>query len=93
MPGELTFAINKPRLAGGLVVSDDEAGNAMAAAFNHLKVVLEPGGSVALAAALTGKLDCRGKTVVAVLSGGNADPAVFCRAIGGCQDLDPGTGP
>ena len=82
MPGELTFSLNQPRLAGGLAVSDSDALGAMAAAFSHLKVVLEPGGSVALAAVLAGKLDCRGKTVVAVLSGGNADPAVFCRAIG-----------
>ena len=80
-PGELTFAISRNRLARGLVVSDDEAGQAMATAFNQLKLVVEPGGAVALAAILTGKLNCKDKTMVAVLSGGNVDPALFCRIL------------
>ncbi len=77
-PGELTFAITSRRLSGGLVVSDAEAGRAVAEAFSHLKLVVEPGGAVALASVLTGKLDCTGKTVVVVLSGGNVDPALYC---------------
>lgn len=80
-PGELTFAINRETLAEGLMVSDDEALVAVAVAFRHLKIVLEPGGAVALAAALSGKLDCRDKTVIVVLSGGNVAPEIFSRAI------------
>ena len=80
-PGELTFAINRRLLAGGLVVSDDEAALAMAAAFRHLKLVLEPGGAVALAAALAGTFDCRGKTVAVIASGGNVDPDTFADAL------------
>lgn len=81
MPGEMTFAVNQPRLAGGLVVSDAEVLAAIAFAFTHLKLVVEPGGAVALAALLAGKLDVRGKLVGAVLSGGNVDAAVFARAL------------
>jgi len=76
-PGKLTFDINR-RLAGaGLVVSDDEVREAMRFAFNYLKLVLEPGGSVALAAVLSGKLDTQGKNTVVVLSGGNVDTGMF----------------
>ena len=81
MPGELTFAINRRLLAGGLAVSEAEVLDAMAFAFRHLKLVVEPGGAVALAALLAGKFDARGKVVGAVLSGGNVDPAVFARAL------------
>ncbi len=80
-PGRLTFAINRNRLAGGFAVSDDDVAVAMAAAFTHLKLVLEPGGAVALAAALTGRLDCRGKTVAEVCSGGNVDAETFVAAL------------
>ncbi len=75
-PGELTFAITCKRLAGGLVVSDAEAGHAMAAAFSHLKLVAEPGGAVALAAVLEGRLEGRGPVVV-VVSGGNVDADLY----------------
>ena len=51
-PGDITFSINRQLLTGGLSVSDDMARAAMAAAFRHLKLVLEPGGAVALAAVL-----------------------------------------
>ncbi len=81
MPGELTFAINRKLLAGGLVVSDDEVARAMRLAFVHLKLVLEPGGAVALAAVAAEKLDCRGKTVVVVASGGNVDADTFAAAL------------
>ena len=74
-PGEITFPILR-RLAGpGLVVTDDEALQAMVLAFQHLRIVLEPGGAVALAAALF--REELGNTVIAVASGGNVDPAVF----------------
>lgn len=79
-PGKLTFPILK-RLAGpGLVVSDDEALWAMAQAFLRLKLVAEPGGAVALAAALRPD-DSLPDTVIAVISGGNVDPALFARAL------------
>lgn len=81
MPGALTFAINRRLLAGGLAVSDAETGGAMAAAFRHLKLVVEPGGAVALAAALTGRFDCRDRTVAVVCSGGNVDAETFARVI------------
>jgi threonine dehydratase len=81
MPGELTFAVNQPRLAGGLAVSDAEVFAAIAFAFSHLKLVVEPGGAVCLAALLAGKFDARGKVVGIVVSGGNVDAAVFGRAL------------
>jgi threonine dehydratase len=80
-PGRLTFPINKALLAGALAVSDSEAANAVAFAARELKVTAEPGGAVALAAALAGKLDLRGKTVAIVLSGGNIDPAFHAAII------------
>jgi threonine dehydratase len=82
-PGELTFAINRRLLRGGVAVSDDEARSAMAFAFRQLKLVIEPGGAVALAAVLSGKLALEGRTVAVVLSGGNVDPALFADAITG----------
>jgi len=80
-PGELTFAINGRLLAGGFAVSDREVQAAMAYAFRTLKLVVEPGGAVALAAVLAGKIDLRGRTAAVVCSGGNVDPATFCAAI------------
>jgi len=81
IPGELTFAVNQARIASGLVVSDDEVLSAMALAFETLKLVIEPGGAVALAAALAGKIETKGRTVAVVASGGNVDPAIFERAL------------
>ena len=83
IPGELTFAINRARLAAGLAVSDDEVMAAIAFAFSQLKLVVEPGGAVCLAALLAGRFDAGGRVVGAVLSGGNVDPAVFARALAG----------
>jgi threonine dehydratase len=80
-PGALTFAINQPRLAGALRVSDEEVIYALAFAFRWLKLVIEPGGAVALAAALAGKTPLKDQTVVVIASGGNVDPAVFARAL------------
>jgi threonine dehydratase len=77
----MTFAINQPRLAGAFSVTDEEALQAVGFAFRHLKLVVEPGGAVALAALLFGKLALEGRTAVVVCSGGNVDPAVFARAI------------
>jgi threonine dehydratase len=71
-PGELTFGINRRLLSGGFAVSDDEVRAAMRFAFEHLKLVVEPGGAVALAALLAGRLEVLGLVVGVVLSGGNA---------------------
>lgn len=78
-PGELTFPILS-RLAGpGMVVTDDQALRAMALAFTHLRIVLEPGGAAALAAALfTPDLP---DTVIAIATGGNVDPALFASVL------------
>ena len=80
-PGALTFAINQPRLKGGVVVTEAEVFRAMRFAFEALKLVVEPGGSVALAAVLAGRIPAKGRTIGLVLSGGNADPALFARAL------------
>lgn len=78
-PGKLTFPILQ-RLAGpGITVTDDEALHAMALAFTHLRIVLEPGGAVGLAAALFG--EDLPDTVIAVASGGNVAPAIFASAL------------
>jgi threonine dehydratase len=73
--------VAKRILVGGLAVSDEEAKAAVRYAFEELKLVLEPGGAVSLAAILAGKLPLEGKTVAAVLSGGNIDPALFAEII------------
>ena len=85
-PGALTFSINRRLLAGGFALGDAKTARAMKAAFQYLKLVVEPGGAVALAAALTGAYDCRGKTVSVVCSGGNVDPGVFAAALGADED-------
>ncbi len=82
-PGEITFAVALENLAGGLVVTDDEVRDAMRFAFHELKLVVEPGGAVALAAVLAGKLPTKGRTIAVVLSGGNVDPAEIARIIAG----------
>jgi threonine dehydratase len=80
-PGRLTFEINRELLAGILTVSDAEVETAMARAFRDLKLVVEPGGAVALAAALAGRLPLAGRTTAIVLSGGNVDAATFIAAL------------
>ena len=81
MPGKLTFAINRSLVGGGVVASDEEVAAAVAFAFAELKLVVEPGGAVALAALMTRKIDITGKVAVAVLSGGNVDPELFSRLV------------
>jgi len=76
-PGDMTFAINQKLTGPGLAVSDDEVRDAMRFAFRHLKLVIEPGGAVALAAVLSGKLETSGLTTVVVISGGNVDIDLF----------------
>ena len=80
-PGVITFAINQRLLAGALTVSDEEVREAMRFAFEHLKLVVEPGGAVALAAVLSGKLDVTGTTLGIIISGGNVDAELFAGTI------------
>lgn len=77
VPGELTFAINYQLGTRGVIASDDEVAAAMGFAFRELKLVVEPGGAIALAALLSGHIKGQGKTVVIVLSGGNVDAELF----------------
>ncbi|MCH7864597.1 MAG: threonine/serine dehydratase [Proteobacteria bacterium] len=81
MPGALTFSINEQLLTGGFSVSDADTAGAMKAAFGFFKLVVEPGGAVALAAVLSGGYDVRGKIVAVICSGGNVDPGVFATAL------------
>lgn len=80
-PGELTFPLLWAHCGPGLVVTDDEALRAMALAFRHLRIVLEPGGAVALAAALFRGDALAGEAVIVVASGGNVDGEMFARAL------------
>ncbi len=79
-PGELTFPINR-RVDRVETVSDAEVAEAVRYAFHTLKLVVEPGGAVSLAAALTGKVETRNRTTAVILSGGNVDPSLFAAII------------
>ena len=81
MPGEITFAVNNALGVRGVVVSDAEVGAAVKFAFTELKLVVEPGGAIALAALLAGRIEAGGKTVAIVLSGGNVDADLFAKLI------------
>jgi threonine dehydratase len=80
-PGRITFTITQPLVGQGVSASDAEVAAAMAFAFHELKLVVEPGGAVGLAALLAGKVDARDRVAVAVLSGGNVDPELFHRLV------------
>jgi threonine dehydratase len=80
-PGRITFEINRKLVGQGVIASDAEVGRAVAFAFRELKLVVEPGGAIGLAALLAGRLDVAGKVVVAVLSGGNVDAELFARLV------------
>ncbi len=80
-PGVLTFALMRELLAGGVTVSDAQVQAAMAWAYRHLKLVIEPGGAVALAALLAGQVPTHGRTIAIVISGGNVDRATFVEAL------------
>ncbi len=80
-PGALTFPIMARLCGPGIVVSEIEAMRAMAQAFQRLKLVAEPGGAVALAAALFHGNEIAGEAVIAIISGGNVDAAIFCDAL------------
>ena len=82
-PGELTFPITSKLIGQGISATDAEVGRAVRYAFEELKLVVEPGGAIGLAALLAGKVDIKGKVVVGVLSGGNVDTELFARLIAG----------
>jgi threonine dehydratase len=83
-PGRIPFSVALEHLAGGFAVSDEEVRAAMRFAVQHLKLVVEPGGAVALAAALRGLPDgMHGTTVAITLSGGNVDPALLAEVLAG----------
>jgi len=77
MPGEVPFDILRKLGVKGLTVTDAEVRAAMRFAFRNLKMLVEPGGAVSLAAVLSGKIETAGKTTAIVLSGGNVDIDVF----------------
>jgi len=79
--GEITFPLMQKYCGSGLVVTEEEALRAMAHAFTRLKIVIEPGGAVALAAALFHGEKLNGDTVIVVASGGNVDAEMFTRAL------------
>ena len=76
-PGDITFAINKQNLSGGLTVSDDEVKQTIVELAENLKIVVEPGGAVAAAALLNNKIDVKDQTIVVMISGGNIDSEFF----------------
>ena len=80
-PGDITFPIMHRLCAPGLIVDENEALGAMAQAFLRLKLVAEPGGAVALAAALYRRDEIEGTDVIVTVSGGNVDPEIFARSL------------
>ncbi|MCR6643094.1 MAG: threonine/serine dehydratase [Terricaulis sp.] len=79
--GDITYEIARTRFAGALSIPEIEVKRAMAFAFRNLKLVLEPSGAIALAAALTGAVEIKGKTVAVIASGGNVDQPTFIDAL------------
>jgi threonine dehydratase len=80
-PGDITFPIMRRLVGPGLVITENEALQAMAHAWNRLKVVAEPGGAAALAAALFRRDEIEGEDVIVTISGGNVDAPIFIRAL------------
>ena len=80
-PGEITWPILTRLCGSGIVITDAEAQHAMALAFQRLKIVIEPGGAAALAAALFHPDRIEGDTVIAIATGGNVDAAVFAESL------------
>jgi len=83
MPGELTFPITRELIGQGLTASDEEVARAVRFAFEELKLVVEPGGAIGLAALLAGRTAVQGRLVVGILSGGNMDAELFARLVRG----------
>jgi len=83
LPGEITFDLNRKHLTGGVAISEHDVAEAMVEAFRTFKIVVEPGGAVALAAVLKGHVEVTGQTVVVICSGGNVDPDLFSEILAG----------
>lgn len=83
MPGRITFEITRPMVGHAASATDAEVARAVAFAFRELKLVVEPGGAVALAALLEGRLGAPGDVVAVVLSGGNVDRETFIACLEG----------
>lgn len=77
IPGEMTFAINRDMLAGGVTATDADVRDAMRFAYAHFRIVTEPGAMVGLAAVLNGQVPIAGRTVATIITGGNIDAARF----------------
>ncbi|MEM6596087.1 MAG: pyridoxal-phosphate dependent enzyme, partial [Pseudomonadota bacterium] len=86
-PGDITFPIMQRLCGAGIVVAEEDCLRAMAHAFARLKLVLEPGGAIALAAALYHADQIEGEDVIVVASGGNVDAALFQDALAKYGDL------
>ena len=80
-PGNLTFPIMRRLCGPGLAVTEEEALKAMQLAARHLRIIAEPGGAVALAAALFRASEIEGEAVICTVSGGNVDAAILARAL------------
>ena len=80
-PGNITFPIMKQLCGPGVIVTENECLHAMALAWSRLKVVAEPGGAAALAAALFHTDQITGDAVIATISGGNVDAKMFQTAL------------
>src|SRR5690606_28804419 len=80
-PSALTLSLMLQTVADVALVTDAEVAEAMRYAFQTLKLVVEPGGCVGLAALLAGKVRHGGETTALILSGGNVDPALFARVL------------
>lgn len=79
--GKLTFAQNHKNKAKGVIVPDKDVKAAMRFAFQRMKLVLEPGGAIALAAVLSGRIKTKNKTTAIILSGGNVDEKLFAEIL------------
>jgi threonine dehydratase len=80
-PGDVTWGLNRTALTGGYAVSDTDVKRAVSFAFQHLKLVLEPSGAIALAAVLGGQHPGKGRIVALILSGGNVDSRTFAACL------------
>jgi threonine dehydratase len=85
IPNDVTFPINLDLLAGGVTATDEDVRAAMRFAFEHFKIVTEPGAVVGLAAVLNGQIDIKNKTVATFITGGNIDISRFSALIGGLK--------
>lgn len=85
-PAELPFSINRERLSRVLVADDTQVLEAMRFAYEELRVVVEPGGAVGLAALIANPEALRGRTVIVIASGSNVDTGLFMRALQSADD-------